>query len=215
VQQALAAPVLGLLAGLVALGSMVPYIRDTLRRSTSPHRGTWLIWGVLGVVVCESQRAEGASWSLALSEVQIAVNLLVVALAIRLGTGGVSAADAALMALAGAGVAGWFVADEPMVAIGCVIAADLVAAAMMLPKTWRDPGSETLSTYALASLAGALALGAAAGLEPSLLAYPLYYCLVNGALALVIQRRRATAGRAALISGPAPLAARAPAASGP
>jgi hypothetical protein len=210
-----AAPALGLLAGLVAVGSMVPYVRDTLRRSTSPHRGTWLIWGVLGVVVCESQRAEGASWSLVLSEAQIAVNLLVIALAIRLGTGGLSAVDAALMALAGAGVAGWFVAGEPMVAIGCVIAADLVAAAMMLPKTWRDPRSETLSTFALGSLAGALALGSLAGLQPSLFAYPLYYCLVNGALALVIQRRRATAGRAGRISHPSPLVAGARAASGP
>lgn len=209
------AAALGLLAGLVAVASMVPYVRDTLRRSTSPHRGTWLIWGVLGVVVCESQRAEGASWSLVLSEAQIAVNLLVVALAVRLGTGGVSAADTALMAIAGAGVAGWFVVDEPMVAIGCVIAADLVAAGMMLPKTWRDPRSETLSTFALGSLAGALALGSVAGLEPSLLAYPLYYCLVNGALALVIQQRRAAAGPVERTSRPPTLVARARATSGP
>jgi hypothetical protein len=209
------AAALGLLAGLVAVGSMVPYVRDTIRRSTSPHRGTWLIWGVLGVVVCESQRAEGASWSLVLSEAQIAVNLLVVALAVRLGTGGVSSADAALMAIAGAGVAGWFVVDEPVVAIGCVIAADLVAAGMMLPKTWRDPRSETLSTFALGSLAGALALGSVAALEPSLLAYPLYYCLVNGALALVIQQRRAAAGRAERRSRPSILVARARGASGP
>jgi hypothetical protein len=62
---------------------------------------------------------------------------------------------------------------------------------MMLPKTWRSPHSETLSTFALASLAGGLALAAVGGLEPSLLLYPLYYCLVNGALALVIRHRRA------------------------
>ena len=184
------APALGLLAGLVGVASMLPYVRDTLRRVTRPHRGTWIIWGLLGVVVCASQRADGATWSLVMTEAQIAVNLLVIILAVRLGTGGVTAAEAVLIAVAGVGVAGWFLVDEPLVAVGCVVAADLIAAGMMLPKTWRSPHSETLSTFALGSLAGALALGSVGGLEPALLLYPLYYCLVNGALALLIRHRR-------------------------
>jgi hypothetical protein len=76
------------------------------------------------------------------------------------------------------------------VATTCVVAADLIAAGMMVPKTWRDPGSETLSTFAWASLAGALSAAAVGALEPSLLLYPAYYCLVNGALALLIGGRR-------------------------
>ena len=185
-----AAPALGAMAGLVGVASMVPYLRDMLRGATRPHRGAWLTWGVLGVVVCESQRAEGATWSLVMSEAQIALNLLVIVLAVRLGTGGMSAPETALLALAAGGVAGWFVAGEPMVAVACVVAADLVAALMMLPKTWRAPHSETASTFALASLAGALALAAVGGLEPRLMLYPLYFCAVNGAIALVIRRRR-------------------------
>ena len=195
------APALGLLAGLVGVASMLPYLRDTVRRATRPHRGTWLIWGLLGVVVCASQRADGASWSLVMSAAQIAVNLLVIVLAVRLGTGGVSVVEVALTAVAAAGVAGWFLVDEPLVATGCVVAADLIAAGMMLPKTWRSPHSETLSTFALASLAGALALASVGGLELSLLLYPLYYCLVNGALALLIRHRRtmsAGTGRVAI-----------------
>jgi hypothetical protein len=196
-----AAPVLGALAGLVGVASMVPYLRDMLRGATRPHRGAWLVWSVLGVVVCESQRAEGATWSLVMSEAQIALNLLVIVLAVRLGTGGMSAPETALLALAAGGVAGWFVAGEPMVAVGCVVAADLAAALMMLPKTWRAPDSETASTFALASLAGALALASVGGLEPGLLAYPLYFCAVNAALALVIRgRRRALASPAAAVA---------------
>jgi hypothetical protein len=185
------APVLGLLAGLMAVAGMIPYIRDTLGRSTRPHRGTWLIWGALAIAVCMSQRAEGASWSLVMNGSQVVLNILVILLAIRLGTGGVSAIDTTLIAIAGAGVAGWLIADEPIVAITCVVAADLIATGMMLPKTWRDPDSETLSAYAIGSLVGALAAGSVGALEPSLLLYPLYYCLANGALALLIRQRRA------------------------
>jgi hypothetical protein len=186
------APVFGVLAAVVGIADTVPYMRDTLGRSTRPHRGTWLIWAVLAIVVCLSQRADGASWSLVMAGTQVVVTTAIFVLAIRLGTGGVSAVDALMIGVAAAGVAGWLVVHEPMVATLCVVGADLIAAAMMVPKTYRDPHSETLSTFALASLGGALAVGAVGVVEVSLLVYPVYYCLVNGAMALLIHRRRRT-----------------------
>ena len=184
------APILGVLAAAVGIADTIPYVRDTVRRSTCPHRGTWLIWGVLGIVVCLSQRADGAAWSLAMPATQAVLTALVFVLAIRLGTGGLGTVDLVLIAVAGVGAAGWLVADEPIVATACVVAADLIAAGMMVPKTWRDPDSETLSMFAFASLGGALAAGSVGALAPELLLYPVYYCLVNAALALLIWHRR-------------------------
>jgi hypothetical protein len=54
------APLLGIGAALVGIAATIPYVRDTLRGSTRPHRGTWLVWSVLAVVVCFSQEADGA-----------------------------------------------------------------------------------------------------------------------------------------------------------
>jgi hypothetical protein len=190
-----AVPVVGVLAGAIGVADTIPYVRDILRGSTRPHRGTWLIWGVLAVVVCLSQRADGASWSLVMAGTQVVLTTAIFVLAIRLGTGGVSIIDALMITVAGVGVAGWLVADEPIVATLCVVGADLIAAAMMVPKTHRDPHSETLSTFALASLGGALAAGAVGVLDVSLLLYPTYYCLVNGAIALLIAHRRRTLPR--------------------
>jgi hypothetical protein len=185
------APVLGVLAALVGIADTIPYVRDIVRGKTRPHRGTWLIWGVLAIVVFWSQRADGASWSLIMAGSQAVLTSLVFLLAIRRGEGGFSASDAALIALAGVGVIGWVIVDEPVVAVAGVIVADLVAAFMMAPKTYRDPGSETLAMFALASLGGALGAGAVGTVDPSLLAYPIYYCLVNAAIALLIYSRRA------------------------
>ena len=185
------APVLGVLAGVVGVADTIPYVRDTVRGATRPHRGTWLIWGVLAIVVCLSQRADGASWSLVMAAAQAALTTLTFLLAIRLGEGGVSRIDMFLIAIAGAGVVGWIVAGEPLVATACVIGADVIGAAMMVPKVRRDPDSETLVTFAGASAGGALAAGAVGAVDLSLLAYPVYYCLINGALALLIHHRRA------------------------
>src|SRR6185436_16689797 len=100
------APVLGLLAGVVGIADTIPYVRDTIRGSTRPHRGTWLIWSVLAIVVCMSQRADGASWSLIMAAAQAVLTSAVFLLSIRRGEGGLSPADVLMIALASSGVIG-------------------------------------------------------------------------------------------------------------
>ena len=197
--------VLGLAAGLIGVLDTIPYVRDTLRGSTRPHRGTWLIWGVLAVVVSLSQYADGASWSLVMAGVQAVLTSLVFVLSVRRGEGGVSRADITMIAIAGAGVTGWIAADEPLVATACVVAADLIGAGLMVPKTYRDPHSETLITFAFASLGGALAAGAVGVIDVSLLLYPVDYCVINGAIALLIWERRLTRAGAGAPRAPASL----------
>ena len=145
---------------------------------------------MLAVVVSFSQYADGASWSLVMAGVQAVLTSLIFVLSIRRGEGGVSPTELTMIAIASAGVAGWIVADEPIVATVCVVAADVIGAALMVPKTYRDPESETLVTFAFASLGGALAAGAVGAVDVSLLLYPVYYCVINGAIALLIWERR-------------------------
>jgi hypothetical protein len=60
----------------------------------------------------------------------------------------------------------------------------------MLPKTWRDPWSETLSTFVLASASGVLSAIAVGAMDASLLLYPAYFAAANGVTAAVIALRR-------------------------
>jgi hypothetical protein len=195
------AATLGILAGLVAVADTVPYIRDTARGRTRPHRGTWLIWSVLANVAFLAQHADGAAWSLPMIGVQAGLTGVIFVLALPRGEGGVSRGEHLLVALAGAGEVGWLTVDEPLVATVCVVAADLIGVALMVPKTYRDPWSETFSTFALASVSGALAVGAVGALDASLLLYPVYYCLGNGCLALLIWWRRAALATPAAAPG--------------
>ena len=45
------------------------------------------------------------------------------------------------------------------------------------------------------SASGAPAVGAVGALDLTLISYPLYYCLVNGAISAFIHQRRAVLGR--------------------
>jgi hypothetical protein len=187
------APLLGVLAGAIGAVDTVPYVRDILAGKTRPYRWTWLIWAVLAIVVCASQRADGASWSLLMAAAQAVFTTVIFVLAIPRGEGTLGAGERAMLAVAAGGVVGWMLAGEPVVATACVVAADVIGVAMMVPKTYRDPDSETLATFVLASVAGALAAGAVGRLDTSLLLYPVYFCVANGAIALLIVSRRARA----------------------
>ena len=88
--------------------------------------------------------------------------------------------ERAVIAVAGIGVIGWLVAGEPLVGTACVVAADLLGVAMMIPKIYREPGSETLATFALAGLAGAAAAGAVGRADLSLLLYRSTTCWPTG-----------------------------------
>jgi len=101
------------------------------------------------------------------------------------GVGGVSPAELALL-----GVAGWAVSSQPVVATVCVLVADAVGVVLMLPKTWRDPWSETASTFALAAGSGALGTIAVGAVTVDLLLYPDYFAVVNAVTAGVILGRR-------------------------
>jgi hypothetical protein len=200
------APTFGLLAGVVAVACNVPYLRDTWRGSTVPHRGSWLIWSVLEVVAVGAQGADGARWSLLPLVVQAARTCLVLAQAVRLGQVGLSRVDLGLLGLAALGLAGWMAVDEPVIATACVVVADLLAALMMVPKAWREPHSETLSTFVLASASGALTALAVGTFAVPLLAYPVYFVAVNAGLAAVILGgRRAHDRRAALAAKAGPV----------
>jgi len=182
----------GILAGVLQALFYVPYIRDVLAGTTRPHRGSWGIWLTLSVIVLASQRADGGRWSLLVVVAQLVGAVVILLLAVRRGVGGASRLDLALLAVAGAGVAGWFLAGDPTIATVCVVMADCVAVVMMLPKTYADPYSETLSAFAFSVVSGVLAMVAVGSLDVGLLLYPAYFVVADTVIiALLVRRRQA------------------------
>jgi hypothetical protein len=186
--------VFGSLAGVISVIDGAPYIRDVIGRTTRPHRGTWLIWSVLSILALSSQVAGGATWSIVMVAADALVTSLIFVLSIRRGVGGLSSSDTMVLAIAAVGVAAWAVSSTPIIATMFVVFADTLAVGLMLPKTWRDPASETFALYALASISGVLSAMAVGTLDASLLLFPVYFALANAFLATVIAGRRSKIG---------------------
>ena len=184
-------------AGLSLVGSGL-YLRDIRRGSTRPHRGSWLVWSVIAVVAALSHAADGGRWSLVVLAAQALTTLAVLAAALRCGVGWFTPSNLVMLAVAAAGVLGWITLTDPTAASACAAVADGAGLIALLPKTWADPTSETMATYALAGMTGLLCILAVEAWDPALLLFPVYFCLGNTGIAVFIGLRRRTMRRTAL-----------------
>ena len=180
----------GFLAGLLPLLAAVPYVRDILKGKTKPHRGSFLIWMVLGLIAAFSQLAEGATWSLLLPVADTLAVMVIFALSFKHGTGGLNKRDTTALALAGIGLLLWYFTKQPLVALLITIGIDAIATVLTLIKTYADPHSETFSSWLLASLGGLFAALAVGEWSFALLVYPIYIFIANGAVNAVMLLRQ-------------------------
>jgi hypothetical protein len=180
----------GFLSGLLPMLGVIPYDRDIFRRKTKPHRGSFLIWSILGAIAFFIQLAKGATWSLFLPAAETLATLSIFILALRYGTGGLNKRDIGALILAGVGLALWHFTRQPLTALLIVIGVDAIGTVLTIIKTYDEPHSETFSSWLLASLGGLFAVFAVGKVSFALLVYPIYIFVANGAVNVTILLRK-------------------------
>jgi hypothetical protein len=183
-------PVLGVLAGLISLAAYPPYIKDMVHGSTRPARASWLIWLTLSGIALGSQISAHGRWSLVMTIAQTIGAALIFIFSIKYGSGGLRRRDIFSLVAAAAGLVLWLVTDEPILALIFVIVVDAAGAWLTVYKSYKDPGSETLITWWLDSISNLFGLLAVGSLNITLLSYPAYLLLANGAVVIAIYAGR-------------------------
>jgi len=186
---------LGVLSGILSFVCFLPYISDTLRGVTQPHRASWLIWSLLSSISLISQIHEGATVSLGFSGVQVAGTVVVFLLSIRRGMGHyLSVRNLIIFAVATGGLVAWYVTDNSVYALAISISISFLAGIPTILKSYAKPQSETVSKWALAFLSALLAILSVGRVDWVLMAYPLYlvvlYIGILGAIFLGNMRLR-------------------------
>lgn len=185
--------VLGYSGAITVAGAGVYYIWDVLTGDSRPHSGTWLVWGVIGILGLNVTRHAGAGPGSYAAAVYTALYLItfLISLHPRFGKPGLEWYDWPLSALAIAGVALWRFGTLPAIpAVLLAIACDAVAWSMTLRETWRNPASESRIAWAGDTLGTALCLLAVDHHTVAAMAYPAYLFGSNAAVALTAMLRR-------------------------
>ncbi len=195
VNRILADPLLlfGVISGVLSVYAFVPYIRDTIARRNKPERASWLIWSVLGSIALASMIAEGASAALWFAVVQVGGTIVVFLLSIRRGHGAyLCKRNRVILPIAAAGLVLWYLTDTPAIALVISISISLLAGSVTIWKAFRDPDSETLTTWVVALVASWFAVLSVGTLDLYMLAYPLYLLTLYVGIVVAITVGRAT-----------------------
>lgn len=178
---------LGIAAGLIATGAIIPYLRDMVRGTTRPNIISWLIWTAVVSITAIAQVNAGASWSLFLLVGTILANLSVLALCLRgYGYRKVEVIDMVCLAFGVAAILFWWLTSNPITAIVLAVLADAIAYIPTYAKVRRHPDSEAQIYWAALVFADILALLSVTAFTLANTLFPITYGLLNlGVLAVV------------------------------
>src|ERR1035438_9899519 len=108
---------IGQLAGLLAILSVIPYIVSILRGHTKPERMTYFIWFIVDAVTMSSYIVSGARTTIWIGLVFVCSGFLIFCLSFKHGMGGFSSFDIGCLILALLGVVMWIDTKDALVAL--------------------------------------------------------------------------------------------------
>lgn len=179
--------IFGLLSGIGTIYAFIPYVADTVNNRTQPQRASWLIWSVLGSIAFFAQLYEGASASLWFVAAQVSGTIIVFILSIRCGSGVyLKSSDYWILCAAVFGLVLWFFAETATYSLMITITISLLGGSITVVRAFKNPDGETLSTWVIFLMASVCALFSVGSLNPTLLAYPMYLCVLYSAIVFAI-----------------------------
>jgi uncharacterized membrane protein len=142
-----------LAAALSVLGAST-YVRDTVRGSTSPHRVTWGLWAVEGILafVVELQQHVGLASIMTLALGFAPLVVVIASFRNPRAVWRIDRVDVVCAVVSVAGLVFWAVVNKPTVALVSFVAADFVAALPTYRKSWARPETETARMFVLGTL---------------------------------------------------------------
>lgn len=144
----------------LSLAGSFRYLRDTWRGGTSPHRVTWGLWAVEGILafLVEVQQKVGLASLMTLMLGFIPCLVVAASFKNPQAVWKIDRIDIACGAVSVAGLIFWMAVNEPTVALVAFAAADFIAALPTYRKSWSTPSSETASAFVLGAANCALTI---------------------------------------------------------
>ncbi|MEK7594394.1 MAG: hypothetical protein AAB436_02010 [Patescibacteria group bacterium] len=138
---------LAAIAVLITFVAYVPYIRDTLKGKTQPHAYSWLVWGLVTIVIFALQISHDAGAGAYVTLASAIALSIVFLLSLKYGKQHITQMDTALLVLALLAIGIWLVADQPVLSICLLVSIEMLGFAPTVRKSWNRPNSETLIMY--------------------------------------------------------------------
>lgn len=176
---------IGIVAGVLALGGYIPYIYTIFTGATKPNKATWIIWSVVGGLLAFSYLAEGDPNSIWLPLGYFIGPLIVAILSFRYGYSEWSKLDIICLVTAMISVIPWVLSKDATLTLVINVLIDSTGAIPTLVKTYREPDTEDLTAWTIFFIANTLQLFSISQWHISVI-YPVYLFFLAAAMVLLI-----------------------------
>ncbi len=180
---------LGILGAFAFIAADIPYIRDTLRGETKPHRVSWFLFFVLNAINVANQAASGATNSLWVVIAATFITFVVFILSLKKGVGGFEKLDIVCLVGGLAGLVLWAILRTPVASLACNLIVVTIALAPTLKKAYLQPGSETKISWIIAALSDLAAAVSVGSLNYRLLLLPIHGFIIQLCVYIVLVTR--------------------------
>ena len=183
---------IGIVSGILAAVSVIPYIKDILHGSTRPNVVSWFLWTLLLLISILAQMSAGASWSVIFLIGDFVGTFSIFWLClIGYGYRQYGYLELSCLTLAIVAIISWQLTGQPILAIVLSIVADIMASVPTVVKAYLDPWSEHSSTWLIIAGSSVLAILSTRVFDGVNLLFPMYIFLINlliGSLSFVGRR---------------------------
>jgi hypothetical protein len=167
-----------------------PYIWNVIKRKTTPHMFTWLIWSTSSSITWALQVHGGAGVGAWITFAVSAVCIFIFFLSLKYGEKDITKLDIAFFSLALISLFLWLVVHQPVWSVILIVLTDILGFAPTVRKSWNKPHSESLFTWEMCVVRHTFGIMALEQFNIFTLLYPVAWVAANLAFCIVLIVRR-------------------------
>lgn len=187
--------ILGIIAGIIMIVSIVPYLRAITRQETVPNRVTWIIFTTVGVIAYITYKESGAKETLWMAITGITNPAIIFLFSLKYGVKVWTRLDVVCLTGAVASIVAWKIAGKSEVGLTLCLVTDVFGVLPTLRKVYKDPATEDFTAWFMFFVASAFNVAAIQNWIYGVYVYPLYSIVAATAVTWPLIRYKFTRAR--------------------
>lgn len=141
-----------LIASIISIVSLIPYIKDIISKQTKPHIFTWFVWTLMTGIFFFAQLSDGAGIGALTSGITTILCIIILVLSFKQGDKMIVKSDWLSFVLSLIALLAWALTKSPFYSVIFITISDIIAYIPTVRKSFKEPYSETLSTHLLSGV---------------------------------------------------------------